>query len=375
MVEKLTIDDIARIAGVSKATVSRVLNHKPDVAPATRELVLRIMDEQGFVPSITASGLAGGRSLLIGVLVPSFTWPFVSDILRGIAEAIRETSYELVLYSFNDRIRENDKSNVIDHILATKLTAGLLSIFPGQAAHHVAKLHKNNFPVVMIDDQELPAAIPWVGTDNQVGAYNAVRHLIRLGHKRIAHIQGPMQWLCSRERRQGYCDALEESGLCLDPELIQEGDFLQQTGYIAARKFFSLPPDRRPTAIFASSDLMAYGVSSAAEEFGLQIPQDVALVGFDDITSSAHVRPALTTVRQPFHEMGQCSMELLLSMLDSLRFPTPGFTSWNSGAASGTPGTMPPFHAGDSEPIRVYLATTLIVRASCGAPNQLSIPL
>src|SRR5581483_8552010 len=130
MAEKRTIDDIARLAGVSKATVSRVLNHKPDVDAVTRERVLRIVEEQSFVPSITATGLAGGQSHLIGVLVPEFTWPFISDIMRGVAEVVGQTSYELILYSINNRRRENNNSDILDHILATKLTSGLLAIMP-----------------------------------------------------------------------------------------------------------------------------------------------------------------------------------------------------------------------------------------------------
>ncbi len=325
MAGKHTIDDIARLAGVSNATVSRVLNHKPNVDPATRERVLRIVEEVGFVPSITASGLAGGRSRLLGVLVPSFAWPFIPDIMRGVAEAIANTPYELLLYSINDMARENNKSDIIDHILASKLTAGLLAILPGQWGEHVARLHTDGgFPLVMIDDQVIPPAVPWVGADNQSGAYAAVHHLIALGHRRIAHIQGPMRHLCSCERYRGYCQAMADAHLLVDPLLVQEGDFETAGGQAAANVFFALPPERRPTAIFAASDQMAYGVFSAAKAHGLHIPGDVALVGFDDISSSAFVQPALTTVRQPFHKMGQLGMKLLLSMLDKHRVSPSG---------------------------------------------------
>src|SRR5436305_11955494 len=134
---------------------------------------MRIVEEQSFVPSITATGLAGGQSRLIGALVPAFTWPFISDIMRGVAEVVAETSYEIVLYSVNDRDRESDKSDILDHILATKLTSGLLTIMPGQASKYVARLHKYGLPAVIIDDQEEPGDIPWVGTDNRHGAYMA----------------------------------------------------------------------------------------------------------------------------------------------------------------------------------------------------------
>ncbi len=372
MAGKRTIDDIARLAGVSKATVSRVLNHKPDVDPATRERILHIMEEESFVPSITASGLAGGRSRLIGVLVPSFTWPLIPDVMRGVAEVVGLTPYEMVLYSINDSIRDNGSNgDVIDHILATKLTAGILAILPGQSSRHAVRLHKHGFPVVMIDDQVLPGDLPWVGADNQGGAYAAVSHLLRLGHRRIAHIQGPLKHLCSRERDQGYRQALEEAGLRVDPELVLEGDFTPSGGRNAASKLFALPIEQRPTAIFAGSDPMAYGVLAAAEEYGLHIPRDIALVGFDDIASSAHVRPSLTTVRQPFYEMGQHGIKLLLSMLNTPRIPTRGEAGFNS--------FLPPFSGSsgvdgkeNGSPVRIQLPTSLIVRASCGSPHHLS---
>jgi len=153
MAGKRTIEDIARLAGVSKTTVSRVLNHKPDVDPATRERILRIIEEQSFVPNIAASGLAGGRNRLIGMLIPSLTWPLIPDLLRGIAEAVEDTPYELVLYSIKDEDLERDRSEVINRLLATQLTAGLLAVFPGPASEQLTRLYKQGFPIVIIDDQ------------------------------------------------------------------------------------------------------------------------------------------------------------------------------------------------------------------------------
>jgi len=373
---KPTIDDIARLAGVSKATVSRVLNRKPDVDPLTRERILRIVEEQNFVPSIAASNLARGKSRLIGVLIPSFTQPFIQDVMRGVAETIEQTPYELVLYSANHTVHDKDKSHIIDNILATKLTAGVLAMFLGQSMHHLVQLHKNGFPVVVIDDQELPdPRIPWVGADNRMGGYEATRHLIGLGHRRIAHIQGPMRYLCSREREQGYMQALAEAGLSCDERLLMQGDFQPHGGRVAANSLFSLPVEQRPTAIFASNDQMAYGVLAAAEEHGLHIPGDIALVGFDDISPSSHIRPALTTVRQPFYEMGQRGIEVLLSLLDppladvggGWITPVPSTSDMQRGkAGEGTRHTAPP--------IRVQFATSLVVRTSCGSPHHLAIP-
>src|SRR5947207_1041865 len=226
MAEKITIRDIARFAGVSKATVSRVLNQKPDVDPDTRERILRIMEEQAFLPSITAARLAGGRSRLIGVLIPSLTWPLIPEIMRGVSEMVIQTPYELLLYSIT---HEQDRN----------------------------------------------------------------------------------------EKDQGYCEALSEAGITPDPTLVIEGDFMPSGGRACAGKLLAL--EDRPNAIFAASDQMAYGALQAAEEYGLRVPEDLSLIGFDDIPLSAHTRPALTTVRQPFHSIGQRAIELLLSLLESPR--------------------------------------------------------
>lgn len=375
MVEKLTIREIAQLAGVSKATVSRVLNQKPDVDPLTREHILRIMAEHNFVPSVTASGLAG-RSRLIGVLIPTFTWPFIADIMRGVMEVVGNSVYELVLYSASDATLEHEESAVITRMLTTQLTAGVLAILPGHLSQQVARLHRHNVPVVMIDDQEAPPALPWVGADNLDGAYTAVSHLMGLGHVRIAHIQGPMKLLCSRERYLGYCKALRDGGLTLQSELVLEDSFTKEGGYKAACKLFTLPAGQRPTAIFAGNDLMAYGVLAAAEEHGLRVPGDLALVGFDDISSSAHVRPALTTIQQPFYEMGLQGMRLLLSWIGASQVP--GRSAIVRHAYAGMPssavdeGETADLEYG-SEPVRIQLGTRLIVRASCGSSQRLSV--
>lgn len=364
MAKKLTIEDIARLAGVSKTTVSRVLNHKADVDPDTRERVLRVIQEQNYVPSATAAGLAGGRSRLIGMLLPAWAWPLIHELTRGIIEVIKQTPYELVLYSINDEDIERDRSEVINRLLATELTAGLLAIFPAKASQNLTDLYKQGFPVVIIDDQEVQTT-PWVGADNFTGAYQAVRHLIKLGHTRIAHIKGPQEYLVSHDRYRGYCQALAEAGITPDPELVLVGDFMPPSGRACASKLFELPPEKRPTAIFTSSDQMAYGVLAAAEEYGISIPRDVALVGFDDDEPSVHTRPALTTVRQPLYEMGQRGIELLLSLLDKPQQPS-AWAFRQRGAGRNA-------HA-ENAPARILLPTELIVRASCGADYHASPP-
>lgn len=361
MTEKLTIQDIARLANVSIGTVSRVLNNKPDVDPITRERILQIVEEQGYVPSITAAGLAVGHNRLISVLVPALTWPLVSELMMSVAEIVDELSYEIVLYSISTLNHERDCGKIIDRILATKLTAGLLAIYPGQSVQHLTELQKHRFPVVLIDDQNAPLdGIPWVGADNRGGAYEATRHLIQLGHRRIASIQGPMKYKVSHDRYQGYCDALQEAGIALDPTLVQEGDFMFAGGRSCAQAFLARPLPERPTAVFAGSDLMAYGVISAAEEYGLHIPEDIALVGFDDNPSSAHMQPALTTVRQPFPEMGQRAIELLFGSIERSR----SVRHKRSEQGRQAHGAL----AEEAE--RIQLPTSLVIRDSCGTSRK-----
>ncbi|HET8913533.1 MAG TPA: LacI family DNA-binding transcriptional regulator [Ktedonobacteraceae bacterium] len=363
MAKKLTIQDIARLGNVSIGTVSRVLNNKPDVDPSTRERILRIVEEQGYVPSITAAGLAVGHNRLISVLVPALTWPMIPELMRSVAEIVDDLSYEIVLYSISSSNHERDCGKIIDRILATKLTAGLLAIHPGQSAQHLVELQKHRFPVVLIDDQNAPPdGIPWVGTDNYSGAYEATRHLLRLGHRRIATIQGPMKFKVSRDRYQGFCDALLEAGIPLDPELVLEGDFTFGGGKRCAQEFFERPLAERPTAVFAGSDQTAYGVIAAAEVCGLHIPDDIALVGFDDNPSSAHMQPALTTIRQPFSEMGQRAIRLLLSSIERSR-PAHQKRIENGQQA----------HDVIEEAQRIQLPTTLVIRDSCGASRKYAL--
>lgn len=345
MGKRLTIQDIARLAGVSKATVSRVLNQKQHVDPITRERILKIVQEQSFVPSITASGLAGGRTRMLGVLMPALTWPMVTEFLRGVGLTMRQTNYELMLYSIPDVKHEQDRSDIIDRIVGANLVAGLLAAFPGPSVKYLATLQEASLPVVLIDDQNTPPEnMHWVGIDNYQAAYTATQYLLQLGHRRIAHIQGPVRYKVSLDRYQGYCDALVEAGIAPDPELVQAGDFTPPSGQAATATFLALPEP--PTAIFAASDYMAYGAITAASAAGLRIPHEISIVGFDDNFSSAHMQPSLTTIRQPIDEMGKWGMELLISLLEKPYQP----------------------EAAQTQPVRQLFPSPLMVRQSCGAP-------
>ncbi len=363
----LTIQDIARLAGVSKATVSRVLNHHPSVNALLRERVQRIVQEYDFVPSVTAIGLAGGHTRLIGVLAPPLTWPSVPEIMHGVAEYVECTNYEIVLYSIGF---ERNHSDVLDHILSMKMVAGLLAIFPGELSRHLTTRFQQGFPLVTIDDQAEPATLPWVGVDNVASAYEATRHLLDLGHRRIAHILGPQNYYCAVERYQGYCQALQDAGLPIDPTLLVEGTFEPASGRRCATMLFSQDKRDWPTAIFVANDQMAYGVLEVAEQQGIQVPEEIAIVGFDDTNFSAHMRPALTTIRQPFSEMGRKALEALIMMIDKSQSIEKG-----SQKQSMQQGTERSFEEMQESTPRILVPTHLVVRASSGAPRPLSIGL
>jgi LacI family transcriptional regulator len=197
-----------------------------------------------------------------------------------------------------------------------------------------------------------------VGPDNRIGAYEAVRHLVRHGHRRIAHIQGPLQYQCSHDRFAGYQQALEEAGIAVDPALVVQGDFTIASGRAAATELLALPD--RPSAVFAANDQMAYGLLSVGESRSFHVPGDLAVIGFDDTALSAHTRPALSTVRQPFAEMGRSAAEMLLAMVSAPRM---------FGGAAYSQGIQPVGVRADiglRQPTQVQWPTELVVRASCG---------
>jgi LacI family transcriptional regulator len=294
----------------------------------------------------------------ISVLIPSWVWHICPDLTHGMVDAVGEHEYDISLYSLNDEDDpKNDNEALVERFLATPQIAGLVAVFPGaDLSTKLTQLSRQGFPVVIIDDQEVQV-LPSICVDNATGAYLATRHLIQLGHRRIAHIKGPAKYLVSYARYQGYCRALIEAGLLPDPALILEGDFLPPSGRACATQLFALPPEKRPTAIFTASDQMAYGVLTAAEEYGLAIPQDIALTSFDDDHPSAHTRPPLTTVRQPYFKMGQQAVELLFSLFQ------------NAVSQTETKLALPHSSSAENEKpaLQVQLQASLIVRESCGA--------
>lgn len=312
-----TIADIAAYLNVSKTTVSRVLNNKPDVSPETVKRVKAAMEELGYVPSMQAVSLAKGKANCIGMLVPALDWPVVLDLLHGVTTAVERSDYGLMLHTMTRS--EEAIQRFTNQVVRAKQIDGLIVLTPPGMIDYLAELHHNGLPTVLIDDQGYNPTFPTVTTSNLTGGYSATQHLINNGRRHIAFINGPKHYGCNRDRFAGYCQALREASLTVSPQMVYEGDFTVQAGIDAMRTLFA--ENTELDGIFAGNDLTAIGAMRAIREAGLRIPEDIAVVGFDNINASAYTTPPLTTVHQPFFEMGQAAVNLMLSHLNGTNFP------------------------------------------------------
>jgi LacI family transcriptional regulator len=311
---KLTIRDIAHLSGLSKSTVSLVLNNSPKVDPETRRRVVEVMRRHNYVPNFAATALAKGDTGLIGMIVPGLTWRLMANINYGVAKVVEDTKYEIVLFTSTN---ERDYDGVVDRILSSGLSAGLLVVtHDQQPLDRLTELHRGGLPIVLIDTLGARNELPSVGADNYAGGLAAGRHLLELGHRRIAGILGPTDHPYVRERLHGLRDALTAAGIGPDPALDAETEFEQGLIRERTRELMALPAQRRPTAIFAFQDSAAFTLLDELAEIGLRVPEDVSVIGFDDIDAASHVRPALTTIRQPFVDMGKQAARLLLDALN-----------------------------------------------------------
>lgn len=306
----VTIIDVAEEAGVSYATVSRVVNNKSYIKPETRAKVLHAMTRLGYQANLHARSLAGGPSNVIGLLVVDLTTQYVGEIIRGIDEVLTAKQYELMLYTTHRRKR---KESAYANMMARGLTDGLLILLPRDPEAYLRSLREREFPYVLIDQFGIDDADLTVTATNLDGGYEATRHLIGLGHRRIGIITGWMDMVSARDRLSGYRAALADHQIPFEESLVFEGDFTQLAGYHGTNHLLDLAEP--PTAIFASSDLTALGVMDAVRGRNLQIPADLSLVGFDDVPLSSVLVPKLTTVRQPLADMGQRATQMLLDLI------------------------------------------------------------
>ena len=330
-----SIHDVAKRAGVSAATVSRVLADKPHVRPEVREHVLKIVGEIGYQPNRSARRLRGSSSDVIGLIVSDLQNPFFISVVHGMEEVAYENHMSTLLCNTGEDL---NRQQINLNVMQAENVAGLiLAPCPLTQASALNSVRQSGLPLVVLDRtiEGLDADI--VQVDNIRGAYTAVKHLIDLGHQRIATIVGLPSLSTGRERLRGYQDALKDAGISVDPALVKRGDSQKETGYILAREL--MLSDEPPTALFVGNSLMTLGALQAMRELNVRVPQDLALVGFDDMPWSSELCPPLTAISQPTYELGREAVDLLLRRLAE---PNALFRT-------------------------VILQTHLVVRESCGA--------
>lgn len=339
---KLTLEKIGVLAGVSRATVSRVINDHPNIREEVRQRVLEVIAETGYQPNQAARSLASNRTGLLGLVIPRdiqelFTDLYYPRLIQGVSQACNERGNTLALFIFHT---EEEEQQIAAQIMRQGFLDGVI-IAGLHFGDPLNQLILSNKPVLIIGEPlEYPHA-SFVDVDNQAGAYTAVSHLISLGHQRIATVTGRLDMAAGQQRRYGYLDALKEHNLPIDEQLIAAGEFEQGKAYQATVQLLPHSPD----AIFVASDSMALGVLRALADAGLRVPEDVAVVGYDDLapldTAVPFISTKLTTVRQPIRRMGMLAVETLLEIIKEPQGP----------------------------PRRIILPTELIIRQSCGAAN------
>jgi LacI family transcriptional regulator len=333
----LTLEDIARQAGVSRSTVSRVVNGHPNVRADVRQRVLEVVQETGYHPNAAARTLASQRSRTIGLVLPRtvssfFADPYFPHLTQGIAQACNQSDYTLGLFLVGS---DEDEEKAFPRLSRRGYLDGVL-VQTGQVGDQlIERLIHSEMPLVIIGRPFHSDGVSFIDVDNLDAARNAVGHLVRLGYQRIATITGPANNTTGIDRREGYLRALAERGRTVEEALVAEGDFSEASGYYAMKRLLPAKPD----AVFAASDVMAFGGMRAIREAGLRIPEEIALVGFDDLPQASRSEPPLTTVRQQVVQFGMSAVEVLIDVIDN----------------------------GVTPPRRIVMATELIVRDSCGA--------
>lgn len=303
-----TINDVARLAGVSKKTVSRVINNSPFVREETRAKVEAVIAESGFSPDPQARGLAFRRSFLVGMIYDNPSPNYVVNMQQGVLDAVRGSGLELVVHPCN-RASDSFLADVEGFVVRQKLFGVVMPPSVSEDERVVALLRQADCPYVRIASVSLDEPARMVVTNDSRGAAEAARHLAQLGHTRVAFISGPDSFRSSHERGRGFSEGLAEYGLILDPAYVRRGAYTFESGAEAAADLLALPDP--PTAIFAGNDEMAIGVMKAARDRGLDVPFDLSIVGFDDLPMASRVWPNLTTVRLPVRDMGRMAAEKL----------------------------------------------------------------
>ncbi len=304
---RVTIRDVADRAGVSVATVSKVINDRYGVSSATAARVQAVIAELGYEASIVARSLRNHRTNVVGVLVSDIE-PFSAELIKGAARALHGTGYELVVYSAGGRSpdRVGWEHRALSRLGGT-LIDGALLVTPTVVGRW------SGAPVVAVDPHTGSDEVPTVDADNRRGAQLATQHLLDLGHRRIGFVRGRVDLESARLRELGYAETMQRAGLEVDPDLLRTGSYDAHESRAAAAELLSLP--QPPTAVFAANDLSAIAVVEEAAARGLRVPEDLSVVGFDNVPESAMTRPGLTTVHQPIQEMGERAVQILVGLL------------------------------------------------------------
>ncbi len=334
-----TLEEIAKIAGASRSTVSRVINNDPNVADDTRQRVLQVVRQFNFHPNRAARSLAGGRSHIIGLVIPTgvssvFSDPFFPNLIRGISTACQAHDYSVMLW-----LAEADyERRAIDQVLHNGFTDGVIVSSMPMDDSIVTSLIRSGLPFVLVGRSPTNPSVSYVDVENRRGALEAVMHLIRQKRHRIATITGPLNTVSGLDRRDGYLEALRIRNIPVDPELIVEGNFSEDDGYNGMKQLIPLHPD----AVFAACDQMAIGALRALREAEIKVPEEVAVIGFDDLPIAAHAEPSLTTIRQPIQRTGSMAAETIIDILE---------------------------HPDEVYARHIVLPVELVIRESCGAIN------
>ena len=315
-----TLAELAAAAGVSTMSASRAVNLQPGVSPQTRDAILKLASEMGYVANRSAQKLSGGRSRVLGVLARELDNAFTSALVAGAVRAAAVAGHEVLIYSMVDRT-DNPNASVLQ--LLQQFTDGVIAVLPYQYGF-VQSLMAAGFPVITIDHHHSHTEWPSVTADSYGCARSAMQHLADLGHRRIAFITGNEELESARTRHRAYDDAVAIHQLDREAALVQRGDFSARGGRDAMQRLLKLK--QRPTAVFAANDQSAFGAISVLQAAGLRVPEDMSVVGFDDVPSASQLHPALTTVRQPIAEMGRAAVNSLLGLVAGLDVATPHIT-------------------------------------------------
>jgi LacI family transcriptional regulator, galactose operon repressor len=306
-----TIHEVAKRAGVGSITVSRVVNNSGYISPKTRERVEKAIAELGYVPNTLARSLRSRRTNTVGLMVTDITNPFFTTLARGVEDAANEAGYTVIFCNTDESVVKEEKYL---NVLLQKQVDGLLLVPSQSRASAIQQIQKHGTPVVVVDRRIPGGNVDTVRCDSVDGAYQIMKYLVSLGHQQIAIMSGAVGVSTADDRVAGYRKALEEAGIPIDEEYIFRQDFTPDGGYAMTMKAINLP--LRPTALIAANNFITIGAMKALQEVGLEVPEDIALVGFDDLPPALVTFPFFTVASQPAYQMGTRAMQLLLERLE-----------------------------------------------------------